>query len=175
MTPLLVGLLFGLLLERAGLTRYDKIVGVYRLTDLTVLKFLGSGLAVGAVAVQAAHALGLAPVVPVVPTHAAGALIGGGLFGVGMALAGFCPGTVVAGAATGQIDYLVPGLGGMFAGAIGFALAQPWIERVLARFGAATVTTLPRQLGLSGGLLALLLLELAAIGFYALERAVRPR
>jgi len=99
--PLVIGILFGLLLNRAGLTRYDRIVGVYRLTDLTVLKFLLTAIVVGAISVLGAQALGLTDAVPIPGTHLGADVLGGGLFGIGMAVAGFCPGTIVAGAGTG--------------------------------------------------------------------------
>ena len=40
LTPLLLGVLFGFALNKAGLTRYTKIVNQYRFTDMTVLKFM---------------------------------------------------------------------------------------------------------------------------------------
>jgi uncharacterized protein len=171
--PLLLGFCFGWLLERAGLTRYDRIVGVYRFTDLAVLKFLGSGLAAGAVALQIALWLGLASAAPLPATILVANLAGGGLFGVGMAIGGFCPGTIVAGAGAGQLDYLIPGVAGLLAGAlVASRLSEPVIA--LQRMRKLGAIDLPALLGASGGLVAILLLEIALIGFYALERGVRP-
>ena len=164
LAPILIGFAFGWLLERAGLTRYDRIAGVYRLTDLTVLKFLGSGLAAGAGALQIALWLGLASAAPAPATVLYANVVGGGLFGVGMAIGGFCPGTIVAGAAAGQLDYLVPGVAGLLVGA--------WIAPDVHWTGR--LVTLPGLLGASGGVVALVLLEIALLGFYALERGVRP-
>ena len=67
---LALGLLFGWFLHKAGLTRYATIVGVYRLTDLTVLRFMLVALAVAAVLIQVAVALGIAQPLPVPPTNA---------------------------------------------------------------------------------------------------------
>ncbi len=173
--PVLVGVTFGVLLERAGLTRYDRIVGVYRLSDLAVLKFLGAALVVGAAAVQAARSLGLVAVLPVAPTHVLAQALGGILLGAGMASAGFCPGTVVAGAATGRVDYLVPGLAGAFAGTYLHVWTAPAVTPVLAPVGDAGAATLPSTLGVSGWLIVVLLAEAALIGFYALERGGRRR
>ena len=56
---------------------------------------------------------------PTVPaTYIVGNLVGGLIFGVGMALAGFCPGTCAAGAGEGKLDYLIPGLLGFLTGAV---------------------------------------------------------
>jgi uncharacterized protein len=109
--PLLFGAAFGIALERAELTRRDRVVGVFRFTDLTMLKFLLAALATGAFVVQAALALGLAVSVPVPPTIPLANLVGGILFGGAMAGAGFCSGTIFA--ATGS------GRGGVLAGALG--------------------------------------------------------
>lgn len=171
--PLLLGFVFGWLLERAGLTRYDRIVGVYRFTDWTVLKFLGSGLAAGAVALQIALWLGLAGAAPLPATILVANLVGGGVFGIGMAIGGFCPGTIVAGAGAGQLDYLIPGVAGLLFGAL---VAGRWSEPIVAlqRGKKLGAIDLPALVGSSGGLVAILLLEIALVGFYALERGVRP-
>ena len=47
-----IGVAFGWILQRSGLSRYDRIANVYRFTDLTVLKVLGSALVTAAVALQ---------------------------------------------------------------------------------------------------------------------------
>ena len=60
---------------------------------------------------------------PTVPaTYIVGNMVGGLIFGVGMALTGYCPGTCVAGAGEGKLDYLIPGLLGFLAGAAIFGL-----------------------------------------------------
>ena len=137
LAPIVLGVMFGVLLKQARLTRYDRIVGVYRFTDLAVLQFLGAALVVGAIAVQTARSLGLVPVLPVAPTHLMAQALGGILLGAGMAAAGFCPGTLVAGAATGRVDYLVPGLAGAFVGALLFGWTAPMIAPALLAIGDA--------------------------------------
>jgi hypothetical protein len=86
---LVLGLFFGFLLNKAGLTKYHKIVNVFRLTDLAVLKFMMSGLAVSMVGLYALRDLGVI-VFPTVPaTYVVGNVVGGLVFGVGMALTGY--------------------------------------------------------------------------------------
>jgi uncharacterized protein len=172
--PIVIGVGFGWLLERAGLTRYDRIVGVYRFTDLTVLKFLGSALAVGACALQALRWLGFASAFATPVTAIAANLLGGALFGIGMAGAGFCPGTIAAGAGAGQVDYLVAGVAGLFSGALLFGWAYSHFFPALARIGRLGTVTLSGLIGTSGGLIAVILLEMALLGFYAVERGVKP-
>jgi uncharacterized membrane protein YedE/YeeE len=168
--PLVIGVAFGWLLDRAGLTRYERIVGVYRFTDLAVLKFLVAAIVVGAAAIQASLALGLTTVLPVTPTRLLADAVGGLLFGVGMASAGFCPGTIVAGAGVGRLDYLIPGGAGLVAGALAFGWTSPYFMPALAPVGDLGPTTIPAELGVSGWPVVVLLAEVAAIGLYAVER-----
>jgi uncharacterized membrane protein YedE/YeeE len=48
------------------------------------------------------------------------------LFGVGMVLYGYCPGTGIAAIATGKLDALA-GFAGMLVGAAAYAFSYPWI------------------------------------------------
>ena len=41
---LVLGVMFGFALNKAGLTRYTKIVNQFRLTDMAVLKFMMTAL-----------------------------------------------------------------------------------------------------------------------------------
>ena len=86
---LMIGFVFGWLLQKAGLSKYSKIVNVFRFTDLTVLKFMMSALVVGMIGVYALKDLGLVTLVGTMPTYIVGNLVGGLIFGVGMAGAGF--------------------------------------------------------------------------------------
>jgi hypothetical protein len=43
---LVLGVFFGFALNKAGLTKYHKIVNVFRFTDLAVLKFMMTALVV---------------------------------------------------------------------------------------------------------------------------------
>lgn len=173
--PLLIGMAFGWLLSRACLTKYDVIVGVYRFTDLTVLKFMLSALLIGAVLIQALVSLGLAGSVPVAPTYVAGNLLGGALLGIGMALAGFCPGTIVGGAGEGSLDYLIAGVAGLFCGALAFGLTYPRFFPWLVRIGSLGHATFASLLGAEPWLVLLLFGEIVLLLFYVLERGVRPR
>jgi uncharacterized membrane protein len=42
----ILGILFGFSLNKAGLTKYHKIINVFRFTDLAVLKFMLTALVV---------------------------------------------------------------------------------------------------------------------------------
>jgi hypothetical protein len=86
---LFLGLFFGFLLNKAGLTKYHKIVNVFRLTDLSVLKFMMSGLVVAMIGLYALRDIGLITFPNVPATYVVGNVLGGVIFGVGMALTGY--------------------------------------------------------------------------------------
>jgi uncharacterized membrane protein YedE/YeeE len=161
--PWLLGLAFGWSLQRAGLTHYARIVNVFRLRDLTVLRFMLSALLVGALGIQLGLALGLTARAPLPPTAVLSNLLGGIVFGVGMASAGYCPGTIVAEAGEGRLDAWVGGLSGLIAGALGFGLAQPYIMPLLARVGALGRITLAELCGASPWLVLLVFAELVLL------------
>jgi len=86
---LVLGGLFGFSINKAGLTKYNKIVNVFRFTDMAVLKFMMTALAVGMSGMFILRGLGLVTFPNVPATYIVGNLIGGLIFGVGMALTGF--------------------------------------------------------------------------------------
>lgn len=86
---LVAGLMFGWSLHKAGLTKYHKIVNVFRLTDLVVLKYMLAAMAFAMVGVYALLDLHILVMPNINATYIAGNVIGGLIFGVGMAAAGF--------------------------------------------------------------------------------------
>ncbi len=87
--PLVLGFGFGWSLQKAGLSKYHKIVNVFRFTDLAVLKFMLTALAVAMVGVFGLNTAGWIQLPNVPATYVVGNLVGGLIFGVGMAGAGF--------------------------------------------------------------------------------------
>jgi uncharacterized membrane protein len=85
---LFTGILFGILLDKGRLTKYDTIVGQFLFKDFTMLKIMLSAILVGSVGIYflisiKAAALHIIPVIPVK------LLIGSAIFGVGMAVLGY--------------------------------------------------------------------------------------
>jgi uncharacterized protein len=85
---LVTGIAFGFILQRAQVTRYDKIVAFFRLTDLTVLKVMMGGILAGMVGVYLLHDLGVVNL-HVKPLLLGANVVGAAIFGVGMLLLGF--------------------------------------------------------------------------------------
>ena len=94
----LLGLAFGAVMQRAQVSSPDRIVSTLTLRDLTVLKIILLAVGVAAIGIGGLTALGLAHLKIKALTLVA--VAGGGLvFGLGFALAGYCPGTCLVGAA----------------------------------------------------------------------------
>ena len=83
-----LGLFFGFSLNKAGLTKYNKIVNQFRFTDMAVLKFMMTALVVTMLGLYPLRALGIITFPAIPATYIVGNLAGGLLFGVGMALTG---------------------------------------------------------------------------------------
>ena len=86
---LVLGAGFGLTLNKAGLTKYRKIVGVFRFTDLAVLKFMMTALVVAMSGLYVLRGLNVLTFPNIPATYIVGNVGGGLLFGVGMALTGY--------------------------------------------------------------------------------------
>lgn len=120
---LLTGLAFGFLLQKGRATKHTVIVEQLLLRRWTVAKIMGTAVVVGALGVTWLVENGWAEL------HLKAAalgplLVGGLLFGVGMALLGLCPGTTVAACGEGQSDALA-GVAGMLVGAAGYVWSYP--------------------------------------------------
>jgi hypothetical protein len=86
---IVLGGFFGFSLNKAGLTKYNKIVNQFRFTDMAVLKFMMTALVVAMIGLFGLRGLGLVTFPTVPATYIVGNLAGGLLFGVGMALTGY--------------------------------------------------------------------------------------
>jgi hypothetical protein len=86
---LFLGVFFGFSLNKAGLTKYNKIVNVFRFTDMAVLQFMMTALVVAMIGLYSLRGLGLITFPAVPATYIVGNLVGGLIFGVGMALTGY--------------------------------------------------------------------------------------
>lgn len=144
---LVTGLLFGFLLQRGRVIRYDKQLGALRLQDFTILKFMLSSIVVAMVGVYFLLDMGMVKL-SVKPMIAGGVVVGGLLFGVGWGLFGYCPGTSVAAVAEGRLDALW-GIAGGLVGAALYAEAFPWMSRTLLTMGDYGKITIPQALGVN--------------------------
>ena len=129
MTPLIFGFLFGAILQCARLNRFDTISGMATLENYQVAKAIALAIGVGAIIFNIEVGMGLATY-HVKPFLTGGLVMGGLIFGTGMAILGYCPGTVVISAGEGSLDALVGMLGGLVAG-VTYTAILPGIGRVI--------------------------------------------
>jgi hypothetical protein len=144
---LVTGILFGFLLQKGRVLRYDKQVGALRLIDMTIVKFMLSSILVGMVGVYLLQDLGLAKL-SVKATILGGNITGGLIFGIGWGLLGYCPGTSAGALGEGRWDALW-GILGMLAGAALFAEVYPTLKQTVLTWGDYGKITLPQILGLN--------------------------
>ena len=147
MYGLVTGILFGILLQKAEVLRFDKQVGALRLMDMTIFKFMLSAIAVGAVGVYLLKDLELIKL-SLKGTSIGAQVLGGTLFGIGWAILGYCPGTAGGALGEGRIDAIWGILGMLFGGGI-YALAYPFFKANVIGIGNFGKITLPQILGIN--------------------------
>jgi uncharacterized membrane protein YedE/YeeE len=137
----LTGVVFGFLLQKGRVAKFEVIVGQFLLRDWTVVKTMGTAVVVGAIGVCALVAADAASL-HIKPALLGGVLIGAVCFGVGMAVFGYCPGTSVAGCGGGRRDAMV-GVVGMLTGAAAFVATYPVLQPLIKELGDWGKITLP--------------------------------
>jgi hypothetical protein len=168
----LTGLIFGFLLQKGGVTRYNVIVNQFRFRDFTVLKTMLTAIVVGSIGVYGMLQAGMIPGLSVKAAELAMNAGGGLIFGVGMVLLGYCPGTALAAVGQGSRDAIV-GIVGALVGAVLYTESYPFLSRTVepvAKFGKIT---LPEITHLSPWVLIGGLAAVAVGVFLWIERAER--
>ena len=167
---LFLGVFFGFALNKAGLTKYHKIVNVFRLTDMAVLKFMMTALIVSMSGLYLLRGLGLVTFPNVPATYVVGNIVGGLIFGVGMALSGYCPGTCAAGSGEGKLDYLIPGLLGFLVGAVIYGLTYQQIFPAISAIAQVGNVVIPDIWNISPFLTVVFFALLSIFLFYLIDR-----
>ena len=144
---LVTGLLFGFFLQKGEVLRFERQIGFMLLKDMTIIKFMMTAVLVGMVGIYACHAADLISL-SVKATNLAAIAVGGLLFGIGWAIAGYCPGTSVGALAEGRI-HAIWAILGMLTGAALYAEAYPLMKQTLLAWGNFGKITMPQVLGLS--------------------------
>lgn len=138
---LVIGILFGIILYKAGVSGAGCIYNALTLKDMKAVKMMLTAIAVGAMIVWP---LASSMNFNVKPTYAVGIVLGGLIFGAGFGYAGYCPGTLMVALGAGMRDGIYALAGGLF-GALAYALVFPGIKDFILKplnFGKLTLPTL---------------------------------
>lgn len=147
LTGLLTGIIFGFLLQKGRVVRFEKQIGALLLKDMTILKFMLSAILVGMAGIYILNGAGVISL-----SHKSmnlgAVVVGGALFGAGWAVMGFCPGTSLAALGEGRIHALFA-IAGMLTGAAIYAELFPFFKSTVLAWKDFGKIGLPEVLGIS--------------------------
>ena len=154
---LIGGFIFGFLLRKGTVSRFDTIVSQLILKDFTVVKIIMTAIVTTSLGAYLFDLIDLTipqdlSSMPVMMTG-----LGGLIFGVGMAVAGYCPGTMVAAMAEKSKDAYF-GFFGMVVGVWLFNLAYPLFRPWMKQQDSTFLTTLDEFFGVPKIVIILLLI-----------------
>jgi len=104
------GAIFGVLLQKGQVGKYEVILDQLLLREGRVLRTMGTAVAVGSAGVHALVQAGYSSL-QIKPLRLGSIVPGAVLFGTGLALLGYCPGTTLAALGQGRRDALAGALG----------------------------------------------------------------
>jgi uncharacterized protein len=139
---LITGVFFGFFLQKAQVTKYEAIFGQLLLIDFTVIKVMLTAIVIGMAGVYSMRRIGLVDL-DIKPGSWGANGLGGVIFGVGLAILGYCPGTAAGAAGQGSLDALVGGVGGMIAGGMLYTRIYPKIVDGALKWGEFGQLTIP--------------------------------
>ena len=135
-----VGILFALIAQYARLNSFDTIASAALLKSHDVVQILCFAIAFSSVGFFVMYLLGGAAI-NVKPFLVIGVCVGGVLFGAGVAILGYCPGTMLMALSEGKADALLGYVGGIAAAAL-FTMAYPTLLPLIGpNFGAINLYT----------------------------------
>ncbi len=122
----LIGVLFGYALQRSGFTNSKKIAGTFYMKDVDVPVVMFTAITTASIGLYGLSLLGLLDLGKFyfLPSYLLPMVVGGFIFGIGMAVGGFCPGTSIAAMVTGKLDAMVF-VGGFLLGSLLFGDLYP--------------------------------------------------
>lgn len=164
LTGMVTGILFGFVMQKAQVIRYEKQVAALRLIDMTIFKFMLTAILVAMVGIYLLLDLGLVKL-SIKSTILGGNIFGGLIFGMGWGVAGYCPATAMGAVGEGRHDAVFPILG-MLLGAGLYAECFPLMKATVLTWGNYGKITLPDVMGINHWVIIVIL----AAAFLALFR-----
>jgi uncharacterized membrane protein YedE/YeeE len=144
---LVTGILFGFLLQKGRVLRFEKQVGASLLQDMTILKFMMSAIMVGMGGIALLAEAGVIALSHK-PMNVGGALVGGALFGAGWAVMGYCPGTSMGALGEGRW-HAIFAIAGMLAGGAVYAEIYPFLKATVLAWADFGKIGMAEALGVS--------------------------
>jgi uncharacterized protein len=162
---LLIGILFGFVLEASGFSSSRKIMGTFFGYDFVVLRVFFTAAVTSMIGLLYLDYFGWVDFsqLYVHPTYLMSAIIGGVIMGFGFALGGYCPGTSYCALAIGKLDALVYSIG-LFLGIYIFTFFFPLFEKIYNGYFMGFITA-PEFLGVNTNLFVFFVV-LAALGMF---------
>ncbi|TWT52141.1 DUF6691 family protein [Allorhodopirellula solitaria] len=151
---LFFGLVFGFLLQKGGVAKFDILVGVLLLENFIVVKVMLSAIIVGMIGSYLLRRMGVVER-QINETNYGANILGGLIFGVGFGLLAYCPGTNAAAVGQGNLDALV-GVVGLLFGSYVYALSSRFSSGTITRWGVRGKLTIPELLRISQELFIIL-------------------
>jgi uncharacterized membrane protein YedE/YeeE len=165
---LITGIIFGFLLQKAQVLRYDKQIGALRFLDMTIVKFMLSAIGVAAIGIYLFKDLGVIKL-SMKSTSIGALVVGGLLFGIGWGLLGYCPGTAGGALGEGRIDGLW-GILGMLCGGALYAAIYPYVKTNIISIGNYGKISVPQIIGINHWIVVIVLAVLTLILFRFFEK-----
>jgi uncharacterized membrane protein YedE/YeeE len=165
---IITGIIFGFLLQKAQVLRYDKQVGALRLMDMTILKFMLSAIVVAAIGIYLFKDLGVIQL-SMKSTSIGAQVVGGLIFGIGWGLLGYCPGTAAGAVGEGRIDGLW-GVLGMLCGGGLYAVIYPFMKAHIISIETYGKIGVPELIGTNHWIVIIALAVLTILLFLFFEK-----
>ncbi|MDE2120494.1 MAG: YeeE/YedE family protein [Betaproteobacteria bacterium] len=166
---IVLGMVFGYVLENAGFGSACKLTAQLRFKDWAVFKVMFTAIVVSSGGLYLLQGLGLVNVVNdmfVPSVFLWGSTLGGVLIGIGMAVGGYCPGTSMAALCSGRVDGFVFLLG-IVLGTLGFNAGFDSIKSWAWKQSGPDSLTLPQLFHLPAwAVWGLLLAALVVVGYF---------
>lgn len=168
------GVVFGYALFHAGFTDSRRIAWAFYFKDVGVPVVMFSAIATGMLGLWGLSLIGFLDIsqVYMLPTFLIPMAVGGLIFGLGMVIGGYCPGTAAASLATGKIDALVFIVGFLLGSLVFGDLYPVWGDFYNSHYMG--VFRLDQWLGIGLGT-TILLIVLIAVGGTLAMRYVQHR
>jgi len=174
----LIGILFGYILEQAGFSTSKKLAGLFYGYDFVVLRVFFTAAVTASLGVIFMEHFGLidGSVIYINSTYVWPIIIGGIIMGLGFILGGFCPGTSIAALSIGKIDAMVFFAGLVF-GAFVFVEAFSFYEVFFDSTYLGELLVY-ESLGMSRGWFTVLFVLVALVSFavtYIIEQKINKK